>query len=62
MLPHGLLSQKLKKLQEAESLPFCPTVAVVAFMSTPLGEMILSESNNLPEATSADWSRRLASP
>ena len=24
---HGFISQKVKKLQEAESLPFCPTVA-----------------------------------
>ena len=27
VVPHGFRSQKLKKLQEAESLPFCPTVA-----------------------------------
>ena len=26
-VPRGFISQKLKKLQEAESLPFCPTVA-----------------------------------
>jgi hypothetical protein len=25
-VPHNFISQKLKKLQEAESLPFCPTV------------------------------------
>ena len=24
MVPHGLISQKLKKLQQAESLPLCP--------------------------------------
>ena len=27
VVPHGLVSQKLKKLKEAESLPFCPTDA-----------------------------------
>ena len=27
MVPHNFISQKLKKLQRAESLPFCPTVA-----------------------------------
>ena len=27
MVSHGFISQKLKKLQEAESLPFCPTDA-----------------------------------
>ena len=27
MVSHVFVSQKLKKLQEAESLPFCPTVA-----------------------------------
>jgi hypothetical protein len=26
-VPHNFLSQKLKKLQEVESLLFCPTVA-----------------------------------
>ena len=27
LICHGFVSQKLKKLQEAESLPFCPTDA-----------------------------------
>ena len=27
VVPHNFISQKLKKLQRAECLPFCPTVA-----------------------------------
>jgi hypothetical protein len=27
VVPHDFISKKLKKLQEAESLPICPTVA-----------------------------------
>ena len=27
MVPHIFISQKLKKLQRAESLPFCPIIA-----------------------------------
>ena len=33
MVPHGLISQELKKLQEAESLPFCPIDAAFFFNS-----------------------------
>ena len=35
--PHVFLSQKLKKLQEAESLPFCPTDAAFFLYTAVVG-------------------------